>query len=273
MYLLANQYLKINLLDPIGDQSKFGVRYCTGGYIYQITDVKHGHLLSGPTYPDSFNWFDGQGIPDAFNWMPLRAPQNNDSEALIIGVGICDLLNKQVKTFCAWQLEISAQQIIFTTEQSLADYALQLVRTVSLNGRSLRSHTSITNQGSAFIPISWFPHPFFPQPKASAELCQFNFPVQLSVDNPGYELAANGFIQRKALPKQQGFYLALDYQALQPLTILQRHDQLGLMSATCSYVPSYFPIWGNQHTFSWEPFFQTIVAPQQTRTWWLDYHF
>ncbi|TXH71771.1 MAG: hypothetical protein E6Q83_00700 [Thiothrix sp.] len=273
MYFLRNQNLQVELLDPVADQPKFGVRYCTGGYIYQIIDERHGNLLSGPTYPDSFNWFDGQGIPDAFNWTPLRAARQDDSEVLVVGVGICDLLHKQVKSFCAWQIEQTEQQIIFTTEQVFADYALRLVRSVFLNGRTLRSQTELSNLGAAFIPISWFPHPFFPQPQTSEDLCQLNMPVQLKEDNLGYRLAPNGFIQRKALPTQNGYYLALDYQAQQPLSILQRHDQLGLIGATCSYVPTYLPIWGNQRTFSCEPFFQTIVAPGHSSSWWIDYHF
>lgn len=273
MYLLSNQNLSIEVLDPLVDQDKFGVRYCTGGYIYQVSDANYGKLLSGPTYPDSFNWFDGQGIPDAFNWAPLRAAQQDDHEVLIIGIGLCDLLTKQVKTFCDWQIETASQQLKFTTAQAFAEHTLQLTRTLTLQGRTLRSHTLLMNQGNSFIPISWFPHPFFPQPKNSAELCLFNIPVQLGADNPGYEFAGSGFIQRKTQPEQKGFYLPLTHQAQQPLTVLQRHDQLGLIGASCSYVPSYFPIWGNQHTFSWEPFFQNIAAPQQAVSWWIDYHF
>ncbi|HPY38900.1 MAG TPA: hypothetical protein PLM98_00165, partial [Thiolinea sp.] len=145
MYLLKNQSLQIEILDPLTDRDKFGVRYCTGGYIYQISDSQHGKLLSGPTYPESFNWFDGQGIPDAFNWAPLRSPQTDDSEVLIIGIGICDLIAKQVKCFSDWQIAESSNELSFTTEQSFDAYALQLTRTLSLNGRTLRSHTSITN--------------------------------------------------------------------------------------------------------------------------------
>ena len=273
MYFLKNKQLQVEVLDPIEDQSKFGVRYCTGGYIYQVTDKQLGALLSGPTYPDSFNWFDGQGIPDAFNWAPLRSAQKDDSEVLIIGVGLCDLQRKQVKSFCEWQVEVQSTQLSFTTQQSFENYAFQLIRTLTLQERSIRSHTLITNHGAGFIPISWFPHPFFPQPLKTAELCYFNIPVQLKTANQGYELGANGFIRRKAWPEQKGFYLALEQQAQQPLSILQRHDDLGLMGATCSYVPSYLPIWGNQHTFSWEPFLQTLVAPTQTTSWWIDYHF
>ena len=273
MLLLGNNKLSVELLDPRADQTKFGVRYCTGGYIYQIVDSKLGTLLSGPTYPESFNWFDGQGIPDAFNWAPLRSSQKDDREVLIVGIGLCDLQTKQVKQFCDWQLEQDANQVRFTTQQAFENYALQLVRTVSLQERTVRSHTTISNQGSEFIPITWFPHPFYPQPQNTKELCLLNIPFTLPSDHEGYEQAESGFIQRKAWPEQKGFYLPIEHQAQQALTILQRHDQLGLVGATCSYVPDYFPIWGNQNTFSWEPFFQHIVAPTKAVSWWIDYHF
>ena len=71
MYSLKNESLEVSILDPLADQQRFGTRYCTGGYIFQVVDPKLGDLLSGPTYPDSFNVFDGQGIPDAFNLSPL----------------------------------------------------------------------------------------------------------------------------------------------------------------------------------------------------------
>src|SRR5688572_33055732 len=79
MYTLANHALEVSILDPIADQGRFGPRYCTGGYIYQVADNKLGDLMSGPTYPDKFNWFDGQGIPDAFHLSPLRDPAATDS--------------------------------------------------------------------------------------------------------------------------------------------------------------------------------------------------
>jgi len=34
MFNLANDTLEVQLLDPIADRARFGVRYCTGGDIF-----------------------------------------------------------------------------------------------------------------------------------------------------------------------------------------------------------------------------------------------
>ena len=67
--------------------------------------------------------------------------------------------------------------------------------------------------------------------------------------------------------------ILLDHDATAPLVLLQRHPTLGLVSATCSYVPDYFALWGNAHTFSWEPFLERLIAPGQSLQWWIDYSF
>ncbi len=54
---------------------------------------------------------------------------------------------------------------------------------------------------------------------------------------------------------------------------LQRHPTLGLVVATCSYTPSYFPIWGNRNTFSFEPYLARTVAPGAESTWSIVYDF
>jgi hypothetical protein len=271
MYTLTNDELQVAVLDPLTDQARFGTRYCTAGYIFQITDAHHGPLLTGPTYPASFNWFDGQGIPDAFNLQPLREPQAASTMALIIGVGVCDLQHNQVQEFCRWEITPAPTTIRLRTAQAFQGFALELERTVRLSARMVRSTTRLRNTGSRAIPICWFPHPFFPQP-ATAELCRCNLPVHMP-DNPGYTMAESGFIMRKAWPNQQGYYQALDHAAQSNLVILQRHPTLGLVAGTCSYIPSFFPIWGNQHTFSWEPFFERTLAVGQETTWWIDYDF
>lgn len=270
MFTLANDTLEVQLLDPIADRTRFGVRYCTGGYIYQVVDSTHGNLMSGPTYPDSFNWFDGQGIPDAFNLGPLHSAKTL-GEALILGIGVCDLANRTVRTFCDWRVERTPDRATFLTNQSYEHFALTLTRSVSLDRRTIRSHTSVSNTGKAPIPLRWFPHPFYPQPETN-ELLWINAPLHWRTSND-YALAHNGFIERAGSPWYAGKYLPLDHDATAPLVLLQRHPKLGLVAATCSYVPDFFPIWGNGITFSWEPFFERSVAPKQTVAWWIDYSF
>ncbi|MFL5800138.1 MAG: hypothetical protein ACJ8CR_00035 [Roseiflexaceae bacterium] len=271
MYTLSNTDLQVEVLDPLADQARFGPRYCTGGYIFQITDARHGPLLTGPTYPADFNWFDGQGLPDAFNLAPLRDPATGGTTALIIGIGVCELRSSQAQEFCGWEIAQAPAAIRMLTMQVFQGFALELERTVSLSARTVRSTTRLKNTGSRAFPLCWFPHPFFPQPD-TPELCRFNIAVRMP-DNPGYAIAESGFIARKAWPSQQGYYQALDHAAQTNLVVLQRHPMLGLVAATCSYVPSFFPIWGNQHTFSWEPFLERTLAIGQELTWWIDYDF
>ena len=57
--------------------------------------------------------------------------------------------------------------------QALGPYKLKLQKTVSLIGRTVTSHTAVTNLGAGQLPFSFFPHPFFPYP-AGKELCKMS---------------------------------------------------------------------------------------------------
>jgi hypothetical protein len=270
MPTLSNDALVVELLDPDRDRDRFGVRYCTGGYIFQISDRRHGPLLAGPTYPDDFNWFDGQGIPDSFNLEPLTSTERL-GEALVIGVGVCDLVARRVLEYSPWTVDAGGEAVRFSTRQRYEGYALDLTRTVSLHGRTVRSHTRLRATGERFVPVRWFPHPFYPQPEDD-DLVWLNAPLRWRED-ASYALRDNGFIARVGWPWSDGRYLALDHDALAPLVLMQRHPVLGLVTASCSFVPDYFAIWGNAATFSWEPFLERFVAPGQELTWWVDYTF
>lgn len=274
MLQLSNDQLTVTLLDPNADRSYLGARYCAGGYIFQITDCEVGDLLSGPTYPDSFNTFDGQGIPDAFNLSPLRAV-GEATEAFIIGVGVCELhpnyTQNKVKTFGDWECGIGDAHIRMTTQPSYHDWSLALERVVRLHGRTVRSEITLANDGRAPIPMRWFPHPFFPH--AGEALCKINIPLG-PIEGEGFGLREDGWIHRRNWPwSGGGYYLSLDHSAAERLVIQQRHPVLGIVTATCSYIPDFFPIWGNANTFSWEPFFERIVAPGQELRWWIEYDF
>lgn len=271
MFTLRNEELTVEILDPVDDQDRFGTRYCTGGYIFQIVDKQHGALMSGPTYPDDFNWFDGQGIPDAFSRNSLEDP-SEPGTAIVPGIGLCDLEAKKVLGFCIWDVQATDDAITMTTQHLIGDHRMDLERTVTLRSRTIRSTTFVQNAGKTHLPISWFPHPFYPQLDDSDELCRFSAPVSFP-DNDGFEWADSGFIARKDWPWSKGHYQALDHSIQGRLTIQQKHPKLGLVGATCSYVPGMFPIWGNTNTFSWEPYFERTLARGQSASWWIDYQF
>jgi len=271
MYSLRNASLDVQVLDPIADQARLGTRYCTGGYIFQIEDAVHGGLLTGPTFPESFNTYDGQGIPDAFRLGPIQRPGASDGTALIIGVGLCDLEADKVLEFCHWDICLKGTSIHFRTEQSFLGTTLELERCVSLFGRTVRSETWLRNKGARTLPFRWFPHPFYPHPETD-ELCRFNVPVSFP-ENEGYDIAESGFIRRLGWPWADGHYQALEQPGDGKLVVLQRHPKLGLVSGTCSYIPTYLPIWGNRHTFSWEPFLDSTVGAGKERNWRIDYDF
>jgi hypothetical protein len=272
MRSLANPQLTVDILDPSLDRARFGTRYCTGGYIFQITDSTHGPLLSGPTYPHDFNWFDGQGIPDAFNLSPLRTVDDSPERALIIGVGMCDTVANRVLAFCDWEIVEAPNVIRMTTTQQHHDWALTLERSVILQNRTVTTQAVLNNIGHAPIPMRWFPHPFFPQCADTDELCKLNTNAFFD-ESAAYRLLHNGFIARDGWPWTTGHYQALSHDSSAPLVIAQRHPQLGLIQATCSYIPDFFPIWGNTNTFSWEPFLERTIAAGQTLMWSIAYDF
>lgn len=271
MLTIENDQLVVEIIDPRSDQEHLGTRYCAGGYIFQVSDKRLGPLLSGPTFPDSFNVFDGQGIPDSFNLAPLRGTDSN--LALVLGVGVCDLAANTVLEPCLWTLDVHGQSIVFTARQNFRDWTVAIERTVTLEGRTVTSDTVVRNAGADRFPIVWFPHPFFPQlPQGSDDLVKLNLAMDLP-DNEAYVLKKNGYIQRKGWPWDTDYYQALNMKQSSGLVVIQRHPVLGMMSASCNYAPTYFPIWGNQKTFSWEPMIERTMAPTQVADWRIDYDF
>jgi len=233
MYTISNGSLEVSILDPVADQERFGTRYCTGGYIFQISDVDRGDLLSGPTFPESFNTYDGQGIPDAFRLGPLREGDAVDGPVLIIGTGLCDLQEDRVLEFCQWTIAAGPDRVAMRTQQAIGSVSLELERVVSLQGRTVRSVTRLKNTGGRPLPFRWFPHPFFPQTDTD-ELCRFNVPVSFP-ENAGYDVAESGFIRRLGWPWDAGHYQALDCAGDNALSVVQKHPKLGLVAATCSH--------------------------------------
>ena len=162
-----------------------------------MSDSTRGELLTGPSgavheADNDFNVFSGQGLPEAFHANPtwlrgaLKDPAKDDGIVLVIGVGLVDtnfkppadpLANARgfgtragegVLEFCKWEVtKVGKNTLVFETTQSLGPYKLKLHKAVSLTGRTVTSHTAITNLGGQ-LPLSWFPvRPGSPAPLQS----------------------------------------------------------------------------------------------------------
>ena len=301
MFELRSGSLTVSVLDPVADQhllsSAEGYRYCSGGYIWQATDAVRGALLTGPNGDAPPGVTNGQGIPDSFNLRPIwdgfyagKAQEAPAGHALIIGIGEVDLNYEHdpalpeaeqpphggITKLCRWDIERSEQQLTFRTAHSFGQYNLELVKTVALSGRTLRTTFAIKNLGSE-LPFTWFPHPFFPNvgPPGEDELCRFT-PAATFVDGreaePGFSQdPVSGFISRRLEVPGMGYAQLADKTT--PLTVTQNHPAVGTITGICSFSPTYLPIWGNENAFSWEPFLERWLAPGEEYEWSIDYLF
>lgn len=269
MFTLSNDTITTHLLDPVADRDRMGPRYCTGGYIFQVL-VGDAPTLSGPTYPDTFNWFDGQGIPDSFARGALRSPDRPGPEALIPGIGVCDTTARTVSSWCRWDVEVRDSAVRFVTVQEWEGYEFRVSREVSIHGRVVRSDTRVDNLGRLQLPICWFPHPFFPPPGEDGALCRF--PGQTEIpEGTTYFVGDDGYLRCRDLAALQSVPVACASSG--PLTVLHRHRDLGGIAASFSFPAGHVLIWGNERTFSFEPYLEQTVGFGASLGWTVDYHF
>lgn len=283
MYALNNPELTVLVLDPIADATRLGSRYCTGGYIWQVLDAHQGELLTGPEYPQAPNTFDGQGAPDMFQTALGAEGVPMGGEVGCIGVGRVRRTserepfdvryNREVIEFVKWDVECTREVIIMCTEHTYRDWAYRLERVVALNKRTIFSSTKIHCLGTAPLPVRWFAHPFFPISRNDV-LCQFTPPISMP-ENPGYFLNAEGFVARKPEHDwKRGYYQALDFDKLGKfLSVTQKHPKVGEVSVVTTFSPTFLPIWGNDRTFSFEPYFERLFNPGEHASWSIEYRF
>ena len=284
MYILQNSQLTVSLLDPATDTAYLGSRYVVGGYIHQVTDAQQGALLSGPEFPaPQPTPFNGQGAPDMFFTSLGDDEAALGDEVGAIGVGrvrrTSDVEpfdvrhNPEVIEYLPWQVEQDEASVTMRTAQEFRGWAYMLERRVELDERTLRSHTRIRSEGESTLPVRWFPHPFFP-PTADGVQCRFSVPIELP-ENPAYFLNEDDFIcLQPDFDWRKGYFQPLGFaDAENGMTITQRHPLLGEVVATIDYATDFLPIWGNDRTFSFEPYFTTQLARGESAAWEIAYAF
>jgi hypothetical protein len=284
MFELKNSDLSVLILDPAGDVRRLGSRYCSGGYIHQVRDAHKGELLSGPQYPIAFpDDFDGQGAPEMFRQALGAETAAVGEDVGCIGVGVVRRTspirpfdvrhNREVAGRLQWQVDARQETLTMRTSASFKAWVYRLVRQVNLTGRTIASCTAVRNEGDLPLPVRWFAHPFFPLTKDDV-LCRFSIPVTMP-ENPGYFLNADDYICRKpGHDWEKGWYQALDFEpAGRSLLVVQKHPLVGEVVVETDFLPGFLPVWGNDRTFSFEPFFERELAAGDEVEWSIEYRF
>ncbi len=282
MLALEGDGLSVSVLDPFAEVARLGSRYCSGGYVWQVTDERHGELLAGPCYPEPEPPpFDGQGAPEVFELALGQHAAAVGDEVYVLGVGrvrrespvrpfhVRD--NPTVTERAQWDVDVTRSSLRATTSAEFRSFALDLVRTLEVSGRTLTSTTSVTNRGAPTLPLRWFAHPFFPW--ADARCCLLSLEHALP---PGVALVEDdaGFVARRpGSAWQSGHYVVPRVALGGELSVEQCHPKLGAVHVHCRFPLGGLALWGNQRTFSFEPFFQTLLESGGTATWSIEYAF
>lgn len=280
MLALHNSALSVALLDPAdaADRARQGTRYCWGGYIWQVTDAQAGPLFTGPQWPEPApRPFNGQGLPESFRHAEFGTGRPlilENQRGFIIGIG--DVApdahgELAVTSPCAWTITRSADSVEFCTSQAGNGYACQLTRRVTLQDRTVTSATSLANTGSRPLPLHWFAHPFF---ALTDRRLTCAIPASWGMkQNIGYSLddAHRITFRRQFEHIDDGHFEQLLVGAGTPLRAELSHPKLRGLVFKSDFTPDSCPIWGNNNTWSIEPYIATDLAPGVSRAWTLRY--
>ncbi|HEX6277750.1 MAG TPA: hypothetical protein VFZ53_32130 [Polyangiaceae bacterium] len=282
MFSLEENGLCASLLDPATDTGRLGSRYCSGGYVWQVTDARHGPLLSGPCFPaPEPPPFDGQGLPEVFEIALGQDSACVGDDVWVIGVGrvrresavrpfhVRD--NPTVVERAAWSIERSRNAVTMRSSERFSGYALELVREISLRDRTLVSTTRLANTGMRTLPVRWFAHPFLPW--ADGECFRLSLETELP-ENPGFVLNDAGSVMRRAGHAwSRGCYVVPRTALGGELEVTARHPVAGDVRARCHFPLAWLALWGNDRTVSFEPFHATVLAQGAESRWAIEYTF
>jgi hypothetical protein len=282
VFTIESPDLAVKILDPEADRAKLGSRYCSGGYVWQVEDARHGALLSGPCFPDPEPPpFDGQGLPEVFEIALGQDRARVGDDVWVVGVGrvrresatvpfhVRD--NPTVVERARWIVERSPLAVTMRSRETFLDFELELERRLALDGRTLRSATVIRNACKQDIPIRWFAHPFFPW--ADSESLRFSLESTLP-ENPGFFVSARGAVERrKEHTWANGCYVVPRTALGGELEVTQAHPALGSVRVTCRFPLAWLALWGNARTLSFEPFHATVLTPGGVSSWAMEYRF
>ncbi len=278
MLHLANAELTVDLLDPVADRARLGPRYCWGGFIWQVHDLRVGPLVTGPEWPQPApSTWNAQGLPESFRHRTRdgRPLTWNGDRGVALGAGelaINPAGEVEVIAPCAWEITSHAGQMSFHTRQQAAGFEYELGRKIELTNRTVLSHTQLTNHGPNPLRLEWFAHPFF---ALTDRLIRADLPTGTTLaENPGFALNGVELTQKRRFEHDKDGHLDfLRLPAGKKLSVQLSHPTLTHIGFVCSFVPDECPIWGNSNTFSVEPYRMLSLASGQSMQWSLRYDF
>jgi hypothetical protein len=281
MLTLTDAGLRVEVLDPgaAAELPLQGLRFCRGGYVWQVHDAQLGPLLSGPEYPTTAPVpFNGQGLPESFRHRTRegRPLTWRGDEGLAPGIGRLGLDARGepiLVTPCAWTITQLPGQLVFQTRDAGAGLAYELARQLELRGRTLCSRTQLTNTGPGALRLQWFAHPFWPLRDGEARV---RLPAGTCLaENPGFAVDANGTLafRRPFRTADDQQFALLELPPARPLTLSLEHPQLPRVEFGASFAPDECPVWANARTLSVEPYLTLDLAPGETRNWELRHAF
>ncbi len=283
MLYLQNSDLKISILDPGSsvDIERFGPRFCTGVYVYQVEKKGIGPVLSGPCYPDAIPPVsDGQGLPEVFQPTFLDDSIRDGDPTLIIGVGkvaynhdIHIMREKEsVVNFCDWDVEATDRSILMVTSQQFGQLSFHLIRNALLENGNLIINTTIQNSSDKSFLFRWFAHPFFQLTNQNIE-CTLDFRGDMT-PNAGFSLSADRMIRMKAdCDWKTGHYQMLENTTDEIFEAKISSMQNPTISMKGNFPLSKVALWANDRTFSIEPFYEKQVMPLEEISWQISYTF
>lgn len=278
MLQLTNGELRVDLLDPVADAARQGVRYCWGGYIWQVRAACGEPLLTGPEWPHPTpSAFNGQGLPESFRHTSFegRALTWQGDRGVAVGAGelVRESGNVRLVSPCVWRVEPAPGALTFTTRHTAAGFDYELTRRIELDGRTVRSITRLHNHAAAPLELDWFAHPFFALKQGVAAA---TFPAGTTLaPNAGFTLTGRQLTQNRVFTRQDDGHMerSLRAPAGRDFRVSLAHPTLREVELETSFVPDPCVIWGNDRTFSVEPY-RTVRVPSGTAdTWSLTFRF
>lgn len=283
MLHLGNDSLTLDIVDPHEDADRLGPRFCSGGYVYQVHHRTRGELLAGPEFPAALpSAINGQGMPEVFQHTLFADPAAVPGAKLIIGVGSVENSARgtnidlhfgcRVAVPCVWTIRENAARLHFTTDQQQDVWSVHLEKSIRLEGTTVTSGTRLLNTGTRALPFRWFAHPFFPLRTDGA--CFALPPAWGMEENEGFIAAEGRMVHRRpGTAWHRGHFQVLRVPADTGLECQCAHPSAGSVLMQGSFPLARVAIWGNDRTFSLEPFHAASLDTGAAVVWEIRYTF